>query len=43
MNLNIRKRENERIIRENQAIAQKLFSKGPVINIKDLEENFEHH
>ena len=40
LNLQVRKRENERIERENHKIAQRLFSNSGAINMKKLEDDF---
>lgn len=40
LNLQVRKRENERIERENHKFAQRLFTNGGAINSKKLEEEF---
>jgi len=40
LNLQVRKRENERIERENHKIAQRLFTNSGAISSKKLENEF---
>lgn len=39
----MRKLENERIERENQAFAKRLFDKAGSINMKKLDDDYHHH
>lgn len=43
LNLGVRKRETERIERENHAFAQRLFDKQAVVNKKRLDKDYNDH
>ena len=43
LNLPYRKRETERIERENHAFAKRLFERPPNLNKKKLDEDFRDH
>ena len=43
LNLAVRKRETERIERENQAFAKRLFDKQPNFDRKELDEAYKQH
>lgn len=43
LNLAVRKRETERIERENQAFAKRLFEKQPYFDRKSLDEGWKQH
>lgn len=41
--MGLRKRENDRIEKENHAFAKRLFDKQAVLNKKDLDKDFKSH
>ena len=43
MNLGVRKKETERIERENHAFAKRLFDKRAVVEKKNLEKDYVAH
>jgi deoxyhypusine synthase len=43
LNILVRKRENERIERENHALAKRLFDKQSQISKKKFDNEFGHH
>lgn len=43
LNMGVRKRETERIEKENHAFAKRLFDKQAVLNKKDLDKDFKSH
>jgi hypothetical protein len=43
LNLAVRKRETERIERENQAFAKRLFEKQPNFDRRELDEAYKQH
>ena len=43
LNIAVRKRENDRIEKENHAFAKRLFENGGQISHKKLENDFKHH
>ena len=43
LNMGLRKRENDRIEKENHAFAKRLFDKQAVLNKKNLDKDFKSH
>lgn len=43
LNMGLRKRENDRIEKENHAFAKRLFDKQAVLNKKDLDKDWRNH